>query len=179
MRTFFIASLAFGISTTAKDLVERRLPSLIVPLSKYQADVPQNTQKKVYIDHNIFTEVSFDVPSNNATECKLGFYINTEPTRGAPWTIWGEAPYLFDVLRLRPIMNKDADTWNRHPEIDGWAATVEVSKSGDVNIFGGRLPCVKGEAAQFLLTPGSERDFGLNWFELKDPLHGITYEMYA
>lgn len=76
-------------------------------------------------------------------------------------------------------MNKDTDTWNKRPQPIGWVASVELDHAGKVTITGGTVPCKKGQPNQFLLYPGSDRDFGLTWFELTDPLHGITYDMYA
>ena len=106
----------------------------------------------------------FDVPSNAASKCKVGFYISTDQTRGAPWKLWGAPPLTFNIWSIEPRINKDTDTWNNHPPTTGWVATVEVGNSGVISIVGGDVVCAKGQTAQFLLTPASGRDFGINWF---------------
>ena len=142
------------------------------PSSKPPPSNPSHTQQ-------IFTEISFDVPSNGANYCQLAFTISTDPTRSAPWTLWGVAPYRFNISSLPPTINKDTDTWNNRPQPIEWVATVELDNQGNTKVFSNGVVCAKGQVAQFLLYPENpERDFGLVWFELTDPLHGITYEMY-
>lgn len=58
---------------------------------------------------------------------------------------------------------------------------MEVWRNGGVKFTGGQwFACSKGQVAQYLLHPADlEQEGGLNWFELDDPLHGLTYVMYA
>ena len=132
----------------------------------------------------IYTEISFDVPSNDAGYCRLQFHINTNPTKGAPWTLEGQAPYQFNISSLQSPINKDKDTWNERPEPLNTIATVTLSHSGNASISGGAVyPCPKGNVAQFLLHPASDdRDFKFTWFELDYPVpdggpHGIVFDM--
>jgi hypothetical protein len=101
--------------------------------------------------------------------------------RGAPWSVWGPEPFKFNISSLPPKINKDKDTWNSHPASIEWIASVEVWRDGGVKLTGGQwFSCSKGQVAQYLLQPADlEKEGGLKWFELDDPLHGLTYNMYA
>ena len=132
----------------------------------------------------MYTEISFDVPSNDAEWCQLQFYLNTNPNKGAPWKLSGQAPYQFNVSSLQSPINKDTDTWKQRPLPLKTIATVTLAHSGNASISGGAVyPCPKGQVAQFLLHPASDdRDINFEWFELDYPAadggpHGIVFDM--
>ncbi|KAF3043066.1 hypothetical protein E8E11_000760 [Didymella keratinophila] len=165
-------------------LVNRQFPHLIIPVDANAPDKAYGTQLRGKITQQQYTEISFDVPSNDASWCQLNFYINTFPNLGAPWSLSGQAPYTFNISSLPPAINKDTDTWNSRPQPISTVATVTLSHNGTASISGGAVyPCPKGQVAQFLLHPASdERDFGFEWFELDYPAsqggpHGIVFDM--
>lgn len=132
----------------------------------------------------MYTEISFDIPSNDATRCQLNFFINTNTSRAAPWSLWGKPPYQFNISSLPPTINRDNDTWNHRPQPIKTVATVTLDHSGNVSIANGAIqPCPKGQPAQYLLHPASDdRIFGFTWFELDYPAsqggpHGIVFDM--
>lgn len=135
--------------------------------------------------HQKYTEISFDIPSNDASWCQLNFFLNTNAAKGAPWTLWGQAPYAFNISTLPPYsINKDKDTWNSRPQPIKTLATVTLNHAGNASISGGQVyPCPKGQVAQFLLHPASDdREFGFEWFELNYPAseggpHGLVFDM--
>jgi hypothetical protein len=73
------------------------------------------------------------------------------------------------------------DTWNNRSAPIEWIASFKVWKSGAVEQVGGLwFSCAKGQTVQYLVSPGDvERDGGVMWYELDDPVHGLTYNMYA
>lgn len=121
------------------------------------------------------------MPSNGATFCGFDFVINTDFRRGAPWKLWGGDSYKFNISSLPPQINKDTDSWNKRPSPIEWIATVEVFNNGAVKMVGGQwFACAKGQVAQYLLHPADlNKEGGLTWYELDDPLHGLIYNMYA
>ncbi|KAJ4301776.1 hypothetical protein N0V90_003870 [Kalmusia sp. IMI 367209] len=181
MRALIITAL-FGLTALADQLLSRNFPHLIIPLNSYDPNTPVNTQTSFIIQKGIWTEFSFDVPSTAATYCRFGFTISLDPVRGAPWALWGTAdPFLVNVAELpNDSINKDKDTWNKHPQPIGNVATLAVYKSGATNFTWQKpISCQKGQVAQFLLQPAQpDADGGLTWYELTDPLHGITYDMF-
>ncbi|KAF2279442.1 uncharacterized protein EI97DRAFT_455688 [Westerdykella ornata] len=182
MRSAPFVPLLFGLSALADTLVDRQFPHLIIPVDKREPDRVFGTQFSGRIEQAVHTEISFDVPSNNgATHCRLNFYINTDPSKNAPRTLWGEAPYRFNISSIEHRMDKDRDTWNNRPRITGYVGQVELTHSGSVTTTGLHVPCWKGQVAQYVLYPDDpDRDFGYTWFELDyDPPHGITYEMFV
>ncbi|KAF1362718.1 hypothetical protein EJ07DRAFT_105857 [Lizonia empirigonia] len=165
-------------------LVSRQFPHLIIPVDADAPDQAFGTQLSGKITQQQYTEISFDVPSNDAEYCQLQFFINTNTTKGAPWTLYGQAPYQFNISSLPPTINKDTDTWNSRPQPIKTVATVTLSYSGNATVSGGAVyPCPKGQVSQFLLHPASDdRDFGFTWFELDYPAaeggpHGIVFDM--
>ncbi|KAF2129398.1 hypothetical protein P153DRAFT_366788 [Dothidotthia symphoricarpi CBS 119687] len=132
----------------------------------------------------VWTEISFDVPANNANMCHLDFFLNTNPLKNAPLVLSGQAPYTFNISRLEPRINKDRDTWNTHPKVVEYAATVTVEHGGKTRVDGGWFACPKGQVAQFLLMPGSDRNLKLEWYELdyradEGGPHGVVLDMYT
>ncbi|KAJ4310302.1 hypothetical protein N0V94_008512 [Neodidymelliopsis sp. IMI 364377] len=183
MHALTLLPLLFGLPSFGA-LVSRQFPHLIVPVDANAPDKAYGTQLSGAITQQKYTEISFDVPSNDAQWCQLQFFLNTNPMKGAPWTLWGQAPYQFNVSSLPSTINKDTDTWNKRPQPIKTLATVTLTHSGNASISGGAVyPCPKGQVAQFLLHPASDdRDFGLTWFELDYPSseggpHGITFDM--
>ncbi|KAF2871460.1 ubiquitin 3 binding protein But2 C-terminal domain-containing protein [Massariosphaeria phaeospora] len=178
MRYLTLIPVLFGLQALAEN-PQRIFPSLMVPLDERLGDKPLGTQKTADVEHAVHTEFSFDVAVNVASTCRLGFTMNADPARGAPWKLWGEAPYVFNVSTLtqRPIW-KHWDTWNNRQNYGPYVASFSVDQAGNVNVTDGEVECAQGQATQYVLYPGSERDFGIMWFELKDPLHGLTYDLY-
>lgn len=131
-----------------------------------------------------YTEINFDVPVNDAAICRLAFKINTSPAKNAPRALAGEAPYTISISRLAPEINKDADTWNKHPEITEYYATFSLAQSGQVSeVYSKWFECPKGQIAQFVVQPGSTKDFSYYWFELdykseEGGPHGVVLEMH-
>ncbi|PSN62265.1 hypothetical protein BS50DRAFT_453004, partial [Corynespora cassiicola Philippines] len=169
----------------ASTLLGREFPHLIVPVKRTEPDRPFGTQylgpssigAKRLTPSQVYTEISFDVPSNAASWCSLSVFI--DPETQAPWTLWGSKPFRFNVSALPPKMSEHKDSWNGRPQPHAWVATVEVGNAaGAAVIDGGTFACAKGQVAQFLLHPATDGDGGLTWFELDRPLHGITYDMY-
>jgi hypothetical protein len=190
---------------SASELLNRQFPHLIIPVNGAEPNRAYGTQLTGNITQQVrlpalpfllptsppaypslqkYTEISFDIPSNAATSCQLNFFINTFPSINAPWYLWGEPPYQFNISSLPPAINKDTDTWNSRPKPVATIATVTLSKNGSASISGGAVePCLKGQVSQFLLHPASEdREFGFEWFELDYPealggAHGIVFDM--
>lgn len=189
---------------SASELVNRQFPHLIIPVNANEPDRAYGTQLTGNITLQVrphplpslshtpqnspasqkYTEISFDIPSNAATSCQLNFLINTVPDVNAPWTLWGQPPYQFNISTLPPAINKDTDTWNSCPKPLTTIATVTLGKNGSVAVNGGKVePCPRGQVSQFLLHPASEeREFGFEWFELDYPesmggAHGIVFDM--
>ncbi|OCL09961.1 hypothetical protein AOQ84DRAFT_353778 [Glonium stellatum] len=168
-------------------LVDREFPHLIIPLKQDSPTHPYGTQYSGDIEvkagsHQVYTEISFDIPSNSARSCNLAFTIATG-NPGAPWTLSGDdsGPKIFNISYISPAMNQSRDAWDQdtRPAVQDWVATVQVDYDGSVTINGGRVSCAKGQVAQFLMYPGSTRDFSLTWYEEADPINGIIYEMYT
>jgi hypothetical protein len=202
MRAFTIVPLLFGAHCLAQTLMSREYPHLIVPISKLHPNDAQGTKKSFDVERDvrslhffppssskllthhtqIWTETSFDIPANGAIFCSLSLTINTDPARGAPFELWGAEPYVFNVSSVVPrglaLVN---DTWNNRSAPIEWIASFKVWKSGAVEQVGGLwFSCAKGQAVQYLASPGDvERDGGVMWYELDDPVHGLTYNMYA
>jgi len=132
-----------------------------------------------------YTEISFDVPSNEAAICRLAFKINTSPAKNAPRALSGEAPYIISISRLDPGINKDTDTWNRHPKVTEYYASFSLTQEGTVSeVYSKWFECPKGQIAQFVLHPGSTRDISYYWFELdykseEGGPHGVVLEMHT
>lgn len=132
-----------------------------------------------------YTEISFDVPANEAIYCRLNFLINTDTNKNAPRTFSGIAPYVLNVTRLEPKINKDTDTWSSHPGTTDFIAQYTLHDNGQVYTVSSKtFVCPKGQVAQFLITPGTARDLSVYWFELDYPAdqggkHGIVLEMYT
>ncbi|KAG9200880.1 hypothetical protein G6514_006588 [Epicoccum nigrum] len=169
---------------SASELLNRQFPHLIIPVNAAEPNRAYSTQLTGNITQQKYTEISFDIPSNAATSCQLNFLINTFPSINAPWSLWGEPPYQFNISSLPPAINKDTDTWNSRPKPIATIATVTLSKNGSASISGGAVePCLKGQVSHFLLHPASEdREFGFEWFELDYPealggAHGIVFDM--
>ncbi|OCK78304.1 hypothetical protein K432DRAFT_383962 [Lepidopterella palustris CBS 459.81] len=181
---FILAAALVGVRTSLAGLIDREFPHLIIPLHQDNPMYPYGTQYYGNIQiqdgaHQIWTEISFDVPPNVASSCNLAFAFPP----GAPWTLSGDeslGPLTFDVWYISPAMNQSRDAWNQNtrPAVQSWVANVQVGYDGFVQIIGGSVSCAKGQVAQFLLSPGSERSFGLSWFEEANPINGITYEMW-
>jgi hypothetical protein len=135
--------------------------------------------------HPVWTEVSFDVPSNvDANICRINFHINTNPSKNAPRTLSGDAPYTFLIYRMLTDINQDTDSWNSHPKTTNYVATVTLTPGGGVTLLDGWFQCPMGDVAQFLLTPVGSRAFKYTWFELDYASdaggpHGITLEMHT
>ena len=132
-----------------------------------------------------YTEVSFDVPANEASICRLQFKINTDPNKNAPRSLSGQSPYTFDISRLDPSINKNTDSWNSHPNITEHYATFSLDQAGNVReVVNKWFTCPKGQVAQFVLHPSSTRNFDYYWFELdysaaEGGPHGIVLEMHT
>lgn len=184
MRGLFFLLPTFFTVTTVADLLLVDFPHLIIPLNYSAPDTAYGTQKTGEVSGNVYTEVSFDVRADiPAKICRLNFHINTNPVKNAPWTLDGPGPYQFLIGRQRPWVNKDNDTWNTYPDIQNYAATVELTKDGTVTVEDGWFQCKGGEVAQFLLYP-SNSSMHLTWFELDyneemGGPHGITLEMHS
>lgn len=183
MRSLLLLPALFTLGAVA-DLLLVDFPHLIIPLNYSAPDTAYGTQKSGEVSNRVYTEVSFDVRADiPAKICRLNFHINTNPTKNAPWTLDGAGPYTFLIGRQRPWIDTDKDTWNTYPDVQNYAATVEVSKDGSVNVEDGWFQCGKGEVAQFLLYSMSP-DMRLTWYELDYPQelggpHGIVLEMHS
>jgi hypothetical protein len=112
----------------------------------------------------IYTEVLFDVPSNDAETCKINFTISMNPP--APWSLEADdnsKPQIFNISLLTSVPTIN-DTWNNKPKVGDWVATVQVSNSGEVKVYGGDCACRKGDTAQFLIYPGSSDKLHFSWY---------------
>ncbi|CAI6342248.1 unnamed protein product [Periconia digitata] len=184
MHLFTIIPALFALPSLGA-LIDRQFPHLVVPLNKSLENVPINTQKSFDIERDVWTEFLFDVPYNNAVWCNLHLTVNTDPTRGAPFSVWGsqndEAFYVFNVSTISRHINKDADTWRNHPAIKDWVATFKVWNNGYVDQIGGTyFSCAKNNIAEFIAHPADLRKpGGFSIFELYDPVHGFTYEGFV
>ncbi|KAF2799884.1 hypothetical protein K505DRAFT_230155 [Melanomma pulvis-pyrius CBS 109.77] len=178
MRFLSLIPALYGLQTVSAALISRNFPHLIVPVNANTPDTVYGTKYEANIEQTVHTEISFDVPSNGAISCKLGFAFSLDPNIGAPWYVWGDSPFSFNISTIDRPINKDTDTWNNHPKPVYWVATVDVEPSGRITISGGYVNCWKGRPVQFLLYPASNAPGGIKWFELNNPLHGITFDMY-
>ncbi|KAF3003429.1 hypothetical protein E8E13_001476 [Curvularia kusanoi] len=184
MRSLTLTPILFALPSLS-ELVNRQFPHLIIPVNANEPDRAYNTQLTGNITQQIYTEISFDIPSNTATFCQLNFYLNTLPEIGAPWSLSGDPPFTFNISSLPAnSINKDTDTWKKRPSPIKTIATVTLTQAGNATIKGGAVvPCPKGQTSQFLLHPGSdERAFAFNWFELDYPAseggpHGVVFDM--
>jgi hypothetical protein len=96
-----------------------------------------------------------------------------------PWTHTGSDPFRFNITTITRDLDKDKETWNTKPEEKDWIATIEVYKSGWTSMWGGYFECEKDGLAQYLLRPATDEDAGVTWFELDEPLHGLTYDVWV
>ncbi|KAF2501102.1 hypothetical protein BU16DRAFT_555605 [Lophium mytilinum] len=182
----FFSLLPFAIlwaQPSIADLVSREFPHLIIPLKQDYPTTPFGTQYSGEITvvngaHQVWTEISFDVPSNSARSCHLAVTIATG-SQGAPWTLTGNNPS-FNIFEISTAMDQFRDAWNQNtrPAVHGWVATFDVHYDGTVTMTGGDVVCNKGGLAQYLIEPNGGQNVGFTWFEEADPVHGITYEMY-
>jgi hypothetical protein len=184
MRFLTLLPFLFVLGAVA-DLQAVEFPHLIIPLKKSSPDQAFGTQTSGEISQSVWTEVSFDVPSNvEAKICRINFHINTNSSKNAPRTLSGDAPYTFLIYRLLTDINKDTDSWNSYPKTTNYVATVTLTPGGSVTVKDGWFQCPMGDVAQFLLTPVGSRAFRYTWFELDYPSdaggpHGITLEMHT
>lgn len=140
----------------------------MVPLKQDFPTTPFNTQFSGQValsggGHEVDTEVSFDVASNAATLCRLGFSVATG-SPGGPWTLAGSAPYRFAVFALDGQVDRFRDSWASHPAAGAQVATVEVAQTGAVTLTGGVVSCLKGQPQAFVLRPEAGRDLDFTWF---------------
>ncbi|KAF2198714.1 hypothetical protein GQ43DRAFT_474291 [Delitschia confertaspora ATCC 74209] len=186
MHYLVLISLFFSLQAFGATLISRQFPSLLIPVSQDAPNTALGTQYTGQVairngSHQIYTEVLFDIPPNAATSCNLSFSIST--SRPAPWTLTPSppfpGPFIFNISTLSSAPNKCLDTWNHRPSVKDWVATVEVKHDGSVKMTGGKVGCLKGQTANFLVYPGRAGTMGLEWFEEADPVHGITYEMWT
>jgi hypothetical protein len=141
-------------------------------------ETPLTIHTDISIQHQ---DVPGDIP---AAICRINFHINTDDRKKAPRELSGDAPYSFNVWRLDPSVNQLKDTFNSHPSITAYVATVTVTPKGAVTVDGGWFDCPKWDVAQFLLKPVSTRKLRYWWFELdysdaEGGKHGITLEMHS
>ncbi|KAL5382465.1 hypothetical protein DPSP01_006564 [Paraphaeosphaeria sporulosa] len=97
-----ILSVVFGLGVLA-DALYRDYPHLIIPLDAKAPDKAYGTVPTFHISNDNWTAANWDVPNNNATRCQLGFTINTDENRGAPWSLWGvndDEAYLINIVAL-------------------------------------------------------------------------------
>ncbi|CAO2654592.1 Nn.00g113250.m01.CDS01 [Neocucurbitaria sp. VM-36] len=189
MHALTLLPVLFGLGAFA-DLINVQFPHLIIPLVNTAPNISFGTRLDATISYSPssgaaeYTEISFDVPNNNAAICRLNFYINTDANKNAPRQLSGDAPYLFNITRLDPKINKDSDNWNSYPATTGHVKTVELDHAGVKGQDDGWFTCPKGQVAQFLLRPASNRAFRFYWFELDYPAneggaHGVVLEMHT
>jgi hypothetical protein len=184
MRAISLLPIFFAIPSLAT-LQYVDFPHLIIPLNSNKPDTALGTQHSGQVSNQVHTEISFDVRADiPAAICRINFHLNLNPTKNAPWTLYGNPPYEVKVTRLRPTINKDKDTWNSRPATTGYVATIRLQSDGSVQVQDGWFDCPKGNVAQFLLTPANGNGMGLTWFELdysaaEGGPHGITLEMHS
>lgn len=170
-------------------LIFTDFPHLLISLDKNQPDTVIGTLPSATVSNSIWTEVSFDVHQYKdypANICRLNFHVNTNGPKNAPRKLDGEAPYKFEIYRLEPTIDKNADTWDSHPPMsEKWAmATVTLTKEWGVTVEGGWFTCPFGNVAQFILKPVDDRAFSYSWYELnygenEGGPHGLTLEMHS
>ncbi|ORY18346.1 ubiquitin 3 binding protein But2 [Clohesyomyces aquaticus] len=183
MRSIILIPALFALQPLGA-LIDIQFPHAIVPLIQAHPDYPHGTQFTAQVgitggDHQIYTEVNFDIPPNNAKTCRLNFHLVTPNKDPQQATLTGNPPYVIEVAALDPVMNTNTDTWNNRPAVKGGkVATIEIQMDGSAVVTGGYVPCASGTWTQFLIYPGSTRTLGLTWFEMSNPLNGITYELY-
>lgn len=184
MRALTLTPVLFGLPVLSA-LVNTQFPHLLIPLNSSDPNRIYGTQKTGEVSNSVYTEVSFDVPGDNAaTNCRINFHVNTNATKNAPRELSGDAPYTFNVTRVASAMDQFKDSWASHPAPTDWVATVTLTKAGDVTVDGAWFDCPKWNVAQFLLTPSANRALRYWWFELDYPAseggpHGITLEMHT
>jgi hypothetical protein len=199
MRSISLFPVLCSLQAVTAGILSRQLPHLIIPVNtnspntpagtKFEGNVQQIVSLHIFSLHSLFpltpdqtyTEVLFDVPSNGATWCQLDFDIYVDASgahsEGAPWHVWDANPFKFNISSLDRTINKDTDTWFNRPNTVDVVAHIEVFSNGKVVVHGGGVPCLKGQPNSFLLYPADNQIGGLTWFELDNPLHGISYIM--
>lgn len=190
MRALPLLSVLCGLPSFAT-LLRTEFPHLLIPLISSTPDTAYGTRADATISYSRrsgatqYTEISFDVPSNEAAICRLNFKINTNPVKNAPRQLSGEAPYAINISRIEPRINAYADTWNSRPGVTEHYATYTLHHNGTVReVYSKWFDCPKGQIAQFLLHPASQRDLRYYWFELDYPQaeggpHGVVLEMHT
>lgn len=190
MRVLALSPVLLALSSFAA-LLTTEFPHLLIPLISNAPDTAYGTQKDATISYSHsngaaqHTEISFDVPTNEAVVCRLNFKVNNNPAKNAPRELSGSAPYAFNISRLEPTINKDTDTWISHPGVTEYYATYTLNHNGTVKEeYSKWFACPKGQVAQFLLHPASDRDFRYYWYELDYQLgeggpHGVVLESHT
>ncbi|OAG08547.1 uncharacterized protein CC84DRAFT_1174006 [Paraphaeosphaeria sporulosa] len=176
-----ILSVVFGLGVLA-DALYRDYPHLIIPLDAKAPDKAYGTVPTFHISNDNWTAANWDVPNNNATRCQLGFTINTDENRGAPWSLWGvndDEAYLINIVALENDSIKPNTTFISLPKSGVTVATLAVKSSGDTNLtMVKELVCQKGQVASFLLQPADplrQWDSGLSCVRLCQSVQTAGY----
>ncbi|KAF1939816.1 hypothetical protein EJ02DRAFT_245564 [Clathrospora elynae] len=190
MRTLALLPAFFGIPSFAT-LINTQFPHLLIPLVSTSPDTAFGTQKDATVSYSSstgaqqWTAISFDVPNNAATICRLNFKVNTDPSMGAPFELNGTAPFAINISRIKPTLNAQTTTWNNRPATIDYYDTYTISQDKQVTEINSKwFDCPKGMVAQFIIHPASQRDLDLYWFELaygadEGGPHGVVLEMHA
>ncbi|KAF2690541.1 hypothetical protein K458DRAFT_289863 [Lentithecium fluviatile CBS 122367] len=163
----------------------RQFPHLIIPIKRFEPNTAFGTKTEFDIERDIWTETLFDMPDvQNAIFCTLDFQLFVNGESDPPFKLWGAEPYVFNVTELSSVPNKDTDSWNHRPAAmaGGYVANIQVWRNGTSKVTGGQwMACGKSKTTvQYLLHPADPyRDGGITWFELDQPLHGLTYTVYT
>ncbi|KAL5115102.1 hypothetical protein ACEQ8H_007017 [Pleosporales sp. CAS-2024a] len=186
MRLLTLFPVLFALGAVA-DLLYVDFPHLLIPINKTSPNTVYGTVKTGEVSNNVWTEVSFDVRNDipGVKICRINFHINTNPSKNAPRSLSGVAPYEFVIYRTTSNMDQTKDSWNHSPMITNYLAAVKLTQDGAVELTDGWFQCPLGDVAQFVLTPVTDtRAFKYTWFELDYPEeqggpHGITLEMHS
>jgi hypothetical protein len=133
--------------------------------------------------------VSFDVPYNEATKCRLNFHVNQNLVKNAPFTLKGTSEFAINISRLEPNLINGVTTWSNRPAVTEYYDTYVLTPDGNgkatvTTIHSKWFECPKNGVAQFIIHPASGRDLTLYWFELNYDAasggpHGVTLEMHT
>ncbi|KAF1839402.1 hypothetical protein BDW02DRAFT_150882 [Decorospora gaudefroyi] len=194
MRFLTLLPVLFGIPSLATH-IDTLFPHLLIPLKSWEPNTAFPTEPDAYVTYSSrtgaqqWTAINFDVPNNNAIMCRLRFLVNTNFAMNAPFALYGTPDFTINISRIKPELVNGVTTWDNRPPITDFYDSYTLMQDADgkatvrENVSEWFL-CPKGNVAQFVMHPGSQRDLMLYWYELdyspeNGGPHGIVLEMHT
>ncbi|KAF1815367.1 hypothetical protein P152DRAFT_479305 [Eremomyces bilateralis CBS 781.70] len=190
-----LPALAALVSVTAAQatLVDTLFPHLLIPVHHKYPDTAYGTQffgevgtypNGDEMGHLVDMVILFDMPDdfkrNTYHHCSVAFHLDNVTDN---WSVEppepADARYSFLVYQLQTLPDIN-DTWNTARSFgERPAASIHISPGGEVVVESDQLACGGGEwdTASFIMIPTDDRA-KVWWYELSDPVNGITYQMF-